>query len=336
MSSLFRRSKQLWRRKVFRRTVQFVWVFAVFAFITLAIATNWEALSRVSWTPAAIGLVFGALGASLLRRLAGGLRWAWVVNLFKVQGDPIPLRDSLRVYFITNLGTYLPGTYWFIPARMAMNSRHGMTAMQTGISTVFEHLLLVLSGALLGLLGLELVAKVLGVSVASFWWIAVVIVFGLMSIHPISMRFLMNLLAKVLRKPLGEYSVGYPTTFLHLLWSVLIWLLGSLALLLLAMVFVPTLTFMELPVFSAIFAVSWLIGFFTPFAPSGIGIREGVMGIAFGVMGIPVGAGVIIAMLSRLLIVAEDVFWAAFSVIFLKEAQAGDAAYESAPEYSSP
>lgn len=336
MNSLFQRLTRLWHQRAVRQTIQVLWVFGVFGFIGLAIATNWEAISRVAWNDTAVLLIVAALAASLLRRLAGGLRWAWVVNLFKTQGDPMPLRDSLRVYFITNLGTYLPGTYWFIPARMMMNSKHGMTAMQTGISTVFEQVLLVLSGALLGLLGLELVAEVLGVAVASFWWIAVVVVLGLVSIHPISLRFIMTLLARALRKPLGEYNLKYSTTLLHLVWSIVIWLLGSLALLLLAMVFVSTLTFMDLPVFSAIFAVSWLIGFFTPFAPSGIGIREGVMGLAFGVMGFPVGAGVVIAMLSRLLIVAEDLFWAGFSVVFLKEAQVGDAAYQSATEHSNP
>lgn len=328
--------KRLWRQKFFRRLVQVSWVAAVFVFIVLVVFSNWEAITNVEWTLGSIGLISAALIASLMRRLAGGLRWAWVVSLFKTDGKPIPLRDNLRVYFITNLGTYLPGTYWFIPARMMMNSKHGMTAMQTGISTVFEHLLLVLSGALLGLLGMELVAQVLNIPVASFWWILAVVILGLVSIHPAVLRFLMQLLAKILGKSLGNYNVTYPTALLHLLWSVVIWLLGSLSLLLLAQVFVPTLTLMDLPVFSAIFAVSWLIGFFTPFAPSGIGVREGVMGLAFGVMGIPVGVSVVIAMLSRLLIVAEDLFWAAFSVLFLKEAQVGDAAYESAAEYSNP
>ena len=336
MKSALAALKRLWRQKSFHRAVQLSWVAAVFVFIALALFSNWEAISDVEWTLSSIGLIAAALIVSLMRRLAGGLRWAWVIHLFKTDGPPIPLRDNLRVYFITNLGTYLPGTYWFIPARMMMNGKHGMTAMQTGISTVFEHLLLVLSGALLGLLGLDLVAQVLNVPVASFWWMLAVIVLGFISIHPAVLRWLMAMLAKALGKSLGSYNFSYPTALLHLLWSVLIWLLGSMALLLLAQVFVPTLSAMDLPVFSAIFAVSWLIGFFTPFAPSGIGVREGIMGLAFGLMGIPMGVSMVIAMLSRLLIVAEDLFWAAFSVLFLKEAQVGDAEYKSPSKHSNP
>ncbi|WP_028580524.1 lysylphosphatidylglycerol synthase domain-containing protein [Desulfogranum japonicum] len=322
----------LWRKKNFRRAFQILWVTVVFLCISFAIGKNWKAISDVEWSLSSVGLICAALLSSFLRRLAGGMRWAWIIQLFKTDGLPISLRDNLRVYFITNLGTYLPGTYWFIPARMMMNSKYGLSNIQTGICTVFEHLMLVLSGALLGILGMDILVSALHLPLASFRWMFAAIIFGLISIHPAVIRFLMNTMAKILREPLGSYHFSYTTTLLHLLWSVLIWLLGSIALLLLALVFVPTLSWQDLPAFSSVFAISWLLGFFTPFAPGGLGVREGFMGLAFGLLGIPIGVSMVIAMLSRLLIVVEDLFWAAYSVLLLKESRVDDAACKSSFE----
>src|SRR5205085_8225551 len=132
------------------------------------------------------------------------------------------------------------------------------------------HFLLILSGALLGLLGLELMAKLLNISVQSFWWIVLVIVAGLLAIHPRVLRFMTNIMARALKIEPVEINVSYAMLLLHLLWSLVIWLLGALSLLFLSKAFIPEIGLDQLGVFSAIFAVSWLIGFFTPFAPSGI------------------------------------------------------------------
>jgi uncharacterized membrane protein YbhN (UPF0104 family) len=97
---------------------------------------------------------------------------------------------------------------------------------------------------------------------------------------------------------------------LLLLWAVVIWLLGALSLLFLAKAFAPGITVSQVGLFAAIFAISWLVGFFTPFAPGGLGVREGIMVLAFAALGIPVGITVILAALSRVLIIFEDLFWA--------------------------
>jgi uncharacterized membrane protein YbhN (UPF0104 family) len=112
-----------------------------------------------------------------------------------------------------------------------------------------------------------------------------------------------------------DISLSYGMMVLQLLWSIVIWLLGALSLLFLAKAFLPEIGLDQLGIFSAIYSISWLIGFFTPFAPSGIGIREGVLGLAFTAMSIPVGITVLLAALSRILIVFEDVFWAAVGAL---------------------
>lgn len=301
---------RIWQQKSIRHALQITWIVVVVFFIAVAIAGNWEAVQSIQWTGERIGSIGLAVVATLLRRLAGGLRWVWIVRLLG-RGGAMSVRQSLKVYFVANLATYLPGTYWFIPGRVVMNSKHGVSALQTAVSTLLEHFLLILSGALLGIFGLDLIAGLLGVPVNSLLWVLLVVVIGLAGIHPWSIRQMTNLMARALKMEPVTISLSYGMMVLQLLWSLVIWLLGSLSLLFLARAFLPEIGLEQLGVFSAIFSVSWLIGFFTPFAPSGLGVREGVLGLAFAGLGIPVGITILLATLSRLLIIFEDLFWAA-------------------------
>lgn len=300
--------QRAWQQKAIRRSIQIAWVAIIAVCIALALFSNWDAIRSITWTPERLGLIGLAVAATLLRRLAGGLRWVWVVR-WVGQNNAIGLRQHLKVYFVSNLATYIPGTYWFIAGRIVMNNEQGMNAFQTGVSTLLEHFLLILSGALLSIFGLDLVARALDVQVESFLWIVLVVVVGLAAIHPWSINQITKVMARVLRVEPIPLSLSYGTMLLYLSWSLGIWLLGSLSLLLLTKAFVPETGFDQLGMFSAIFATSWLIGFFTPFAPSGIGVREGILGVAFAALGIPLGITVLLAALSRLLIIFEDLSW---------------------------
>ena len=62
----------------------------------------------------------------------------------------------------------------------------------------------------------------------------------------------------------------------------------------------------------ATFAISWLAGFITPGAPSGIGIRETILVVSLDKI-FPGGQGVLIAILFRIITVAGDVLF--FSMV---------------------
>lgn len=312
VASISANLNRLWQRKPIRRALQIAWVALIGFFIAYAIFANRHAITSIEWTPERLSFIGLALLSTLLRRLAGGLRWAWLIRLLG-KGQSVSVRHSLKVYFVANLATYIPGTYWFILGRATMNQKQGVSALQTGVSTLVEHFLLILSGALLGIFGLDLLAKLIKVPVDSFFWVILIVIIGLVAIHPWCIRRVTNLMARALKMQPVEINLSYGMMLLQLLWSIIIWLFGSLSLLFLARAFIPSVGLDQWGIFSAIFAISWLIGFFTPFAPSGIGVREAVMLPAFAAMGIAAGITALLAVLSRLLIVFEDVFWAAVS-----------------------
>lgn len=305
---------RLWQQKHVRRVLQVIWVGLITFFIGFAIFSNREAITSIEWTSERLSLIGLAIISTLVRRLTGGLRWVWIIRLLSPE-QKISMRQGLKIYFVSNLATYIPGTYWYILGRASMSQKHGVSALETGVSILIEHYLMILSGALLSIFGLQLIAELLGLSVSSFLWIALIALIGLAAIHPWSIRQVTNLMARALKLQPIESSLSYGMMLVQLLWSILNWVFGSMSLLLVARAFVPTIGLDQLGLFSAVFSTSWLIGFFTPFAPSGLGVREGVMVGAFTAMGMPPAITAILAVLSRLLIIFEDLFWAAFSLL---------------------
>lgn len=300
--------RALWGRRWARNGLKVLWILLLLAFVAVALVRDWSAIGDIQWTGERYALLAGSLAATLLRRLAGGLRWHWLLRDLR-GNSALSLRANLRVYFISNLATYLPGTFWFIPGRMVMNAKHGVSKMQTAVVSLVEHFLLIVSGGLLALLGLDIAAQALGVSLGALWWVAPLTALGLIAVHPTVIGAGTRLLARVLRVEPAPIGLTYTDTLLQLVWSIVVWLLGAASLLLLTRALYDDVGLAHFGLFASIFATSWLIGFFTPFAPGGLGVREGILGLALTALGIPLGTVVVVAALSRLLLIVEDVTW---------------------------
>lgn len=306
----------LWQRRAIRQTVQVIWVILILGFIGMAVAANWPTIQTIEWTGERLGFLLTAGGAAVLRKGSGGMLWVMIVAVIR-QDQQVPIRKSLRTFFLSNLAMYLPGTYWYIPGRMMMLSEYGISAIQTGAGALLEQMMLVISGGLLSILGLDLVAQVLHVSIETFWWVLLIGGMGLVAIHPRMLNRILQLGTRLLRRAPITLDVSYRQMLLLLCCALLIWLSGALSLLFLARVFVSTLSItpFQVGIFGTVFAISWLAGFFTPIAPGGLGVREGVLGIGLSALGVPLELSILVAALSRLLIVFEDVFWVGIGLL---------------------
>jgi uncharacterized membrane protein YbhN (UPF0104 family) len=298
------------------RRLQLLWFAIVAAFIAVAVYKSWDSIRDYDWRHIQTTSLVLALITTIIRKLVGAFRWAWIIDWFGDEQQTISIRKSLRIFFISSLATYLPGTYWFIPGRIIMNSKLGVKSLQTGIGTVIEQFLIVASGGLTGLFGLELVANLLNIPVSSLFWLFLVVIGGLVAIHPTVLRFVTRVIGRIFRVEMFAFSVSYRRMLFLLLWSMFAWFVSGLSLLFLAQMIVPQINLQQAGIFTAVYSISFLIGYFVPFAPGGIGIREGIMGIALAALGIPAGLVIVIAALSRLLILFEDGFWSVVSIIF--------------------
>lgn len=283
------------------------WLFIVVVIVWVIVKYH-HVIATVSWTPQNLVLAAIACTAVIVRRLFGGLYWGSIVR--QVAPDvKVSLRRHLQIYFVTNMATYLPGTYWFIPGRMILYAKDGISAVQVGIATLLEQLLILIGGITLSVFALNVVATTSNASISSFWWLFLVFTLALIVIHPKVLRLAIHIMSKMLRLNQVSITLTYLQTLQLLLYTFIVWVCLGIMLTALTRIFVPTISFDLLPTLTGVYALAWVIGYVTPLAPSGLGIREGVISVALISLGISPETTIIIAIFSRLFAVFEDVFW---------------------------
>jgi glycosyltransferase 2 family protein len=290
-----------------RSTLIAIWTIAVAVALAVAIGANWRQLRQLDWRidPGFLAL---ALALGLVRKLLGGIHWGAVMAA--VTGEPLRarLRDHVRVYVVAGVATYLPGTYWFIPGRVYMNRKAGFGALETGVALVLEQLMIVLAGLGIAALYLQRLLPLLGPTrgaAALVPWLAVA---GLVVIHPRVLAIAVRAACRVLGRPARTITVGYAAVLRVLILSITVWLASGASL-----YFAARSIELRWPIdwltMCGVFAISWLVGFATPFAPAGLGVREGVMVALLAGLGVAAGPALVLSVLSRLVIVFEDVVW---------------------------
>jgi uncharacterized membrane protein YbhN (UPF0104 family) len=290
-----------------RSTLIAIWTIAVAVALVVAIGANWRRLRLLDWhiDPGlfALALVFG-----LVRKLLGGIHWGAVMAA--VTGEPLRarLREHVRVYVVAGIATYLPGTYWFIPGRLYMNRNAGFGTVETSVALVLEQLMIVVAGVGIAALYLERFLPLLGPARGAAALVSWIGLAGLVVIHPRVLGVAVRAACRVLGRPAPTFTVGYGAILRVLVLSVAVWLASGASLYFAARSIGPRWPIDWLTM-CGVFAISWLIGFATPFAPAGIGVREGVMIALLVGLGVGAGPALVLSVLSRLIIVFEDVVW---------------------------
>ncbi len=305
------------QRKIAATVLKFAWTIAVLACVMIVVVRNGEVFRQLEMGPRVWILLSLSLLTTMLRRLLAGLRWSLLVKWYSDRQQQPSLSQSLRVFFVANLAAYLPGTYWFIAWRLVLNRKFGVGSLQTAVVTVLEQFLLVCSGGLVTLVGMGTFARWTNDALRLTWMISLLTVIGLVLIHPKSYQFVVRTIKKRFNRDIPNVSISYPAMIGLLALSLFTWILGSLSLWFLMAIWLPQLSLGNLWEIAPIFAGSWLIGYFTPIAPSGLGVREGVMAIALTTLNLSTAAGFILAMLSRLVIVLADLLGAGICWLLL-------------------
>lgn len=285
---------------LWRRALRAVWLLAVLVALVLVLRERGAELSEA----------LGALSAPVLA--ASGLAMAAAVcaslQVWRTQmaalGSPLRLPDSARVFFVGQLGKYLPGSLWPVLAQMEMGRDLAVPARVSAAAFALFMLEYVLTGALVAALALP-AAGLLP------WWAAVAALPSLALLFPRQLGTLLDrLLRLVRRRPLP--ALPSRSAMLRAAgWMLLVWLLAGLHVWLLA----AQLGLALGPVGSAgLFAGAWVGGFLLLVAPAGVGAREAVI---VAVLAPIAGAApaLALALVSRVLGTLADAAWAALSLL---------------------
>jgi uncharacterized membrane protein YbhN (UPF0104 family) len=258
-----------------------------------------EAARSVGVLPA-----LGSLAAVLVGLLASALVWR---ALLADMGTPLGARAALHVFFLGQLGKYVPGSVFAIAAQMELGRSHGAPRSRVGTAGLVFMGVLVAAGLLTAAVALPLTSPD---ALDSYAWVLLVLPLGLVALAPPVLTRLVGVLLRVLRRdpldrPLSARGVGAA-----LGWALVMWAAYGLHLWLLVRPQEtdpgPDLLLLS----TGAYALAWTAGFLFVVAPAGAGVREVALIAALAPVLDRAGA-LAVAVLSRVLMTLGDLAWGA-------------------------
>ena len=285
------------------RVVRVVFLLVALLLLGLALRENGdEALA--SARDVGVANALGSLAAVLVGLLSSALVWrALLADL----GTPLRLRPALHVFFLGQLGKYVPGSVFAIAAQMELGRGQGAPRSRVGTASLLFMGVLVAAGLLTAAVALPLTSPS---ALRDYAWVLLLLPLGLAVLHPPVLTRLVGVLLRVLRRdpldrPLTRRGVGAALGWALGMWvayGVHLWLLvrpqdtqGRADLLLLSL---------------GAYALAWTAGFLFVVAPAGAGVREVALIAALAPVLDP-AAALAVAVLSRVLMTLGDLVWGA-------------------------
>lgn len=236
-------------------------VFVVAAMVAAIVGLNdswtsiWAIASELSWwrvvTP--FMLVLAGVASTAL---------VWSRALARC-GHPLPIRDAAPVFYVGQLGKYLPGSVWSIGAAALMLRRRAVPVSTSVAASLIFLLLHFAPGlAVAGVLVLS------GHTRLPEWWGIGLALAGLVALTPQVMRPVGRLLNHS-----GVFEWSWLDALFVFVTMCVAWALYTGALFVTA----PDASWTAVPTLMAAFVLAFAAGVAVPLAPAGVGVREALL-----------------------------------------------------------
>ena len=288
---------------------------AVFVGLTVALAL-WAVAARWSAVVDAFGRLRGpwvavAFAATAVNLVFVAFMWRAALDDLG-SGSTTPRLGTLaaaRVFFVGQLGKYLPGSVWPIVVQAELASEHGVPRRRTATASIVS-ILVAVAAAIIVVLGT--LPFVHGVLPDGFGWAVLLIIPLAMVLYPPVFGTLADRALKLVgREPL-EHRTSLLGTARATGWALLSWTACGLQIWALCVPLGAPRDLATLVLVTGGYALAWTVGFVVVIAPAGAGARE----VALAAVLAPVlhsGEAVVVVLLSRVLFTACDLGFAGFA-----------------------
>jgi uncharacterized membrane protein YbhN (UPF0104 family) len=322
-------AKTDWRRRLsvgFRwlaghsRVLSVPFVLCIYGYLGFRLAQDWDTLgptfsqARYGYLALASILLFVALGVTAGR---------WFVTL-RLLGAKISWWESLRVWFLSQAGRYIPGSIWPYVGRMYWGAE--TVSSDKMVSSLALELLFRVSSetglAALLLLIWALIAGRDGCWLAGAAAFAAAVVVGHIIVIYVGPRLYRRLTPVLQNKVPGWAFLGalqLSNERICIQWIYYTVCLGAVGVAFYVFVaaFYP-LGIGALPALTGSLAAATVIGFLIPLAPNGWGIREGILAFLLARL-MPTSVAVMISMTSRAWLALVEALWVVVILILSRK-----------------
>ncbi|MFI6988534.1 lysylphosphatidylglycerol synthase domain-containing protein [Nonomuraea wenchangensis] len=277
-----------------RGLVRVVFLLVALGFGGWAVAREWDGVVA-GFARLSVPALAGSLVAVVAALLGAMLTWR---TLLADLGSPLPLRPAAKVFFVGQLGKYIPGALWPVLAQMEMGRDLGVPRARSAAAFFLMMPVQLATGLLvtLGTLGWD-----------RYGWLLLALPALLVLLEPKVINAVIAFgLRKLKREPLDR-----PLTRRGMLaalgWALAGWIAYGVHL------------YFVVPQGGLVFAVgafalSWCLGILTFVVPAGAGVREVAM-VAVLAPHVSGGAAIAVALSSRIVIIVGDLICAGLAGI---------------------
>ncbi|EGD43507.1 putative integral membrane protein [Nocardioidaceae bacterium Broad-1] len=290
-----------------------------------AIHRNWAALVRgfqelPLWV---LGIAF------VLTVLAQGVALLmWRVVLADL-GSPLPLVPAARIFYVSQLGKYLPGSVWTIVGQMELARAERVPRRTSLTQGVLVLAIAVGAGVMVSVLLMPFLGRE---TFARYWWAVLLLPLILVALHPPVFAKVVDTGLRLLRREPLEVLPTWRGIGRALALQGLVWLLLGLQI----WVVVVGLGGDPLPSLLASvggYALGFSLGMAAIGLPAGAGLREAVLVVALSGVLSP-GLALLVALLARGIAVLADVVVALAAALLTR--RAGDPPPSAQPSTQPP
>jgi hypothetical protein len=302
-----------------RTILKSLFIIAAFGFMAYYLISNWSRLDHYDWQ-----LNYYYLIASMI------MVWLYLLGpviIFKLIFKHIADHDfsfptMFKIFNLSFIGRYLPGKLWSVVGIVYYTSEYGISKRVAMAGVIINEVCFKSSGLLLGLLyfaysGAYPIMKYMAL---------VLIVVGLIAIHPRILQPILNYLLKLLKKDQLRLNITYSTILGYFFLYLIFWSIYSLSFYLLIQAISPVHIASPLK-FLAILPLAWTVGYLAIFIPGGVGVREGML-VALLTSYITPEIALVIALAQRLISTAVEGINALISLLIKKR----DGSIKTAPK----
>jgi hypothetical protein len=229
----------------------------------------------------------------------------WQNTLLRL-GSHMSIAKAIHIWFLSQIVRYAPGNVWHLLGRAYLTREEGIPTQHLSLSMVFELMQTITAGLLVAALSLL------------FWpqqnvfglWTLLLIPSLVFYTWPQFLQYPLEWVLKRTGRSFSPMVLSRYDLFTLLPGYCLTWLFYGCGLYLVARSIYP-LPISAFPAITGIFAIAWVVGFLSFITPSGLGVREGILGYLLSTL-MPVPVALLLAVLARVWLTLAELLCVAF------------------------
>jgi hypothetical protein len=292
------------KKRSLARLLRRVGLLAAVGFGVYAVLTQWSEIGTALHREGVLAPILSFIAA--VAGLACGA-FAWRVLLADL-GVPLSIRVTARVFFLGQLGKYLPGGVWQIAAQMELGREHGAGRKQVGTVAVLAMAVSLVTGLLVAVICLPLTSSR---ALHRAGWLLLLLPLGIALLHPRVLGYGINRALRLVRREPLDRLPSRRGVLGAAAWSLGTWVCYGAHLYVLARPLAESGHRLPLLALGG-YSLAWTVGFLVVVAPAGAGAREAVL-VAALAPAMSAAAATAIAVISRLVMTGADFGYAALA-----------------------